>query len=75
MDSFELALRGQDSATPEILDYRYREHFHMTQQELEKEPVDIYETNLAIMGIESKLEQEKAKRSVRHREMNIRHEV
>jgi len=47
----------------------------MTQQELEEEPVDVFETNIMIMGIERRIINERAKRQERERERNIRHEV
>jgi len=34
----------------ELLDFRYRERFGLTQQELLEEPQDIYNINLAIIS-------------------------
>ena len=34
----------------------------MTQRELEEEPIDVFEINLSIMSLESKLEAERARR-------------
>jgi len=60
-------LRGQEYPTRELLDFRYRERFHLTQAELEQEPSDVYNINLAIMGVENKLASEARRRAERAR--------
>ena len=67
-----MALRGQDYPTTELLDFRYRERFRMTQKELEEEPVDVYELNLSIINLENKLDNERMRRLERERGREIR---
>jgi len=59
-----LALRGQENPPQELLDFRYRERFHMTQEELENEPEDIYNLNLSIIAKINELSDE----AIRHQE-------
>jgi hypothetical protein len=61
----ELALRGQEYPTQDLLDYRYREKFHLTQKELEEEPHDIYLFNTSIMLLENKIYDEQQRREQR----------
>lgn len=63
-----MALRGQGIVMNELLDYRYREKFHMTQREFEEEPSDIYELNIRIMAVENKLLAERARHEQREQE-------
>lgn len=58
-------LRGQEVPSRTLLDYRYREKFHLSQKELEGEPNDIYELNMGIMGVETKLYNEAIRRQER----------
>ncbi len=53
-----MALRGQEQPSIDLLDYRYREHFGMTQEDLDNEPQDKYELNLGIMLKESMIANE-----------------
>lgn len=67
-----MALRGQAPSPQELLDFRYREFFHMTQEELEKEPEDIYNINLSIMNLINKLNNEAIRRQEAEVERNRR---
>jgi hypothetical protein len=60
-------LRGQEIPTQDLLDYRYRELFHMNQEELENEPADIYNMNISILGLEAKLLDERNRREEREK--------
>lgn len=66
-----MSLRGQDYATQDLMDFRYRERFHLTQKELEEEPEDVFCINLAIMNVENKLYNEQVKRVERERQRNL----
>jgi pantothenate kinase len=57
----ELALRGQEEAPEELLHFRYRERFHMTEEELQNEPQDIFNLNTAIMAKEHNILAETAR--------------
>lgn len=75
MKGVEPALQGQGYPPQSLLDFRYRERFHLTQRELEEEPLDVFETNLAIMGLEHKVNKAQAERLQRQQDREIRQRV
>ena len=51
-------MRGQDYSPDKLLRFRYRERFHMTEEELENEPIDVFHYNMAIIAKENEIKSE-----------------
>jgi hypothetical protein len=66
-----LALRGQEEAPQELIDFEYRKLFGLSQKELLDEPSYIYETNIGIIFLKHKLQREANRREEKRRRRNL----
>ena len=55
LEELELAIRGEGFAPKELIEFRYRERFHLSYKEMMDEPIDTFNVNLKIMEIEERI--------------------
>jgi hypothetical protein len=65
IEELDSALRGESGSPRELIEFRYREKFHLSYQELMEEPIHIFYMNLKIMELESQIIQEESQRTTR----------